>query len=330
VRSHIYRDGTSHSYVFQFVLLVICCGKKCQQILKLHLGSSHHTHTHIVICCNALYWVIMICMGTRQIIYSMSDTLRNKNEIKARRKSPTLFVLNQVMYTLSTVTMDSIVTGLLRTSLSSSKGSVSVLTRESNENNATVSPCKSDSSSEITKSSSLRWSFFCVPPSMTAADISCPLLLLSSLSPPLSPSSVSLSLSQDYSSSSYWGKASISVSNTASIAIFCPHQLSSHTSWKQQSRRSTKHCTNTVTSHHHNWQSVPRCWASRAIIVLEIIPYKWEHIFLGISGWKRIKSWFQNGITHFLLSTYFFKVESRKNILPSKFNLLWPSKKQIK
>jgi hypothetical protein len=116
------------------------CGNKCQKINKWHLGSSHYSHNK---CALQLDRLSIQC-----------QTHQGINDIKARRKSPSLCVLNQVMSKLSTVTTDSIVTGSLRTSSSSSsKGSGSAFMREANENDAGESQCKSPSSSDIAKSS---------------------------------------------------------------------------------------------------------------------------------------------------------------------------------
>jgi hypothetical protein len=153
---------------------------------------AHHTiHTVVVQqCCNALYRVITICMGTRQIIYSTPR--QPAGEMRSRHGANHQYrELNQVTSKLSTVTTDSIVSGSLRTSLSSSKGSASAFTSKINENDAAVSPFKSTSSSEIAKSSSLRSSSYVYLLSMTEADILSPLLLLSSMAYSLSLYAVS-------------------------------------------------------------------------------------------------------------------------------------------
>jgi hypothetical protein len=47
---------------------------------KISSGIMGHPtiHTVIVLCCNAIHWIIMICMDNRHIIYSMPDALRKK------------------------------------------------------------------------------------------------------------------------------------------------------------------------------------------------------------------------------------------------------------
>jgi hypothetical protein len=76
------------------------------------IRTQHTIQTVVMLRVYAVYRVITICIGARQIIHSMADTLRN--EIKAwcklRHRSPPMCVLNQVMPKLSTVTTNSSVT----------------------------------------------------------------------------------------------------------------------------------------------------------------------------------------------------------------------------
>jgi hypothetical protein len=56
---------------------ILGCGNKCQKSSS-GIWAHHNIHTVIVICCSAIYWVVVICIGTRQIDYSMADTPRKK------------------------------------------------------------------------------------------------------------------------------------------------------------------------------------------------------------------------------------------------------------